>query len=60
MAGAAWVTEEEGKGLLGAGGGVGRNKEWGGTGGDGEAQQGLGEVARVRHLLEGLGSKGQG
>lgn len=36
MAGVVWVIEEEGKGFLGVGGGVGRNKEWGGIGGDGE------------------------
>lgn len=43
-------------GLWGAGGGVGKGKEWGGAAGDSGAQQGLGEVARTRHRV-GVGGR---
>lgn len=35
-------------------------RSWGGDDEDGGAQQGLGEAARVRYILEGLRSKGPG
>lgn len=38
-------------GLLRAGGGVGRGKEWGQAAGDSGVRQGLGEVARTRHRV---------
>lgn len=61
MAGAAWVTEEEGNGTSGSWGNVVRGKGWGGTSEGGGAQRELGDVAASQaHGGGGLRSKGPG
>lgn len=53
MAGAVWVTEEERNRTSGSWGDVVRGKEWGRTRKDGGPQWGLGNIARVRHMVGG-------